>query len=837
VPEIGFAINRLQPSMRSMTRPPSPAIAAGTPGSAADWSVLAAAAILILSALGAYWNSFNVPFLLDDQWTITNNQSIRHLERMGDVLSPPSAGTTAARPLLNLSFALNYAGGGMSVRGYHAINWLIHVCAGLALLGIVRRTLLLPGLRPALTPHPSDMGGTPMPRGTGVPPVGLGCGTNAPQRPRYGEVALPLAAFAALLWTLHPLQTEAVTYISQRAESLMGLFYLLTLYCFIRAVPSVADVGRDRRIPPPRTAGFGDPALQQSAFGGSNLWLGLSVAACLCGMATKQVMVTAPVLVLLYDRAFVSGSFRAALANRRWYYVSLATTWVLLDFLMHHSPPAMTGVGFKAGISWTTYALTELRVVTGYLKLAFWPHPLVFDYGTEILTTDPWAVAPYALIIVAILVGIAIAWRRSPMTGFLGCWFFLILAPTSTVVPIAEQPMAESRMYLPLAAVVVLVTMGGYVLLSGKMLASREEFLATKRHKRSKVSAVTCVAPIGARESLAGVNTRFLRIFAANRIGHFQSLNSTVNWYYTVLGLVAVGLGALTIQRNHDYRSELSIWEDTLIGHRNTSRGHNNLGLALAKLPGRLPEAIAHYQEALRINPANAEAHNNLAYELTKTPGRLPEAMAHYEKALRLKPGFAEAHNNLAIVLAAMPGRLAEAMAHYETALRSNPDYAEAHYNFAIVLAKIPGRLTEAIAHYEAALRLKPDLAEAHYNLGMALMRMPGRLAEAIAHYEEALRLRPAYAEAHNNLGIALAQSSGRLAEAIAHCEEAVRLKPAFAEAHNNLAVAYAATGRLAAAISQAEIAARLDPASATFRDNLEKLKARNRPDFGRPIP
>jgi len=107
---------------------------------------------------------------------------------------------------------------------------------------------------------------------------------------------------------------------------------------------------------------------------------------------------------------------------------------------------------------------TELRVVTEYLKLAFWPHPLVFDYGTEILAIDPLKAAPYGLIIVAILAGGAIAWRRSPMAGFLGVWFFLILAPTSTVMPIAEQPMAESRMYLPLAAVVVLVTLGGYAL-------------------------------------------------------------------------------------------------------------------------------------------------------------------------------------------------------------------------------------------------------------------------------------------------------------------------------------------------------------------------------------
>jgi len=492
-------------------------------------------------------------------------------------------------------------------------------------------------------------------------------------------------------------------------------------------------------------------------------------------MATKQVMVTAPVLVLLYDRAFVSGSFRTSLANRRWYYVSLAVTWLLLGFLIYRSSLAAVSVGFQAGVSWPAYALTELRVVTEYLKLAFWPHPLVFDYGTEILATDPLAVVPYALIIVAILVGVVIAWRKSPMAGFLGVWFFLILAPTSTVVPIAEQPMAESRVYLSLAAVVVLVTLLSYAL---------------GRHRA-----------------------------------------------FVALGIVAAGLGALTVRRNCDYRSEPSIWEDTVARYPHTSRGHYNLGVALARDPSRLAEAIAHYKVALLLKPTYAEAHNNLGNALAQIPGQSAEAVAHYEEALRLKPNLADAHNNLAIALAAMPGRLPEAIAHYEAALRSKPDYAEAHYNLAIVLAKMPGRLAEAIAHYEEAVRLKPDFAGAHHNLGMALARVPGRLTEAIAHYEEALRNRPDYADAHNNLAIALAQIPGRLPEAIAHYEKALRLKPDYAEAHNNLAVAYAETGRLEAAIGHAEIAARLNPASTAIRDNLEKLKARNRPDFGRPIP
>ena len=533
-----------------MSGAPNAKVNADSRSAADGWRVLAVAAVLTLAALGAYWNSFSVPLQLDDQWAIVNNPSIRHLRRMGDVLSPPPIGPTAARPLLNLTLAVNFAGDDVSVRGYHVVNWLIHVCAGLVLLGIVRRTLLLPGLRS-----------------------------------RYGEAALPLAACAALLWTLHPLQTESVTYISQRAESLMGLFYLLTLYGFIRASASqFSDMGA---TPMPRlpvaAGGTGVPLadLQKTEM---RLWLSLSTGACLCGMATKQVMVTAPVLVLLYDRAFIGGSFRSALTNRRWYYASLAATWIWLGFLMHRSSLIAIGAGFQAGISWPMYALTELRVVTNYLRLALWPHPLVFDYGTEIYVTDPLLVLPYALIVVAILVVVVIAWCRSPMAGFLGCWFFLILAPTSTVVPVATQPMAESRMYLPLAAVVVLVTLLSY--------------------------------EPGRRRA------------------------------FVFLGIVAIGLGALTVWRNHDYRSEVSIWEDTLAKNPYSSRGHCQLGMAFAKIPGQLPAAIAQYEEAVRLKPDFVDARNDLAVIYAET-GRLDAAIEQMEIAARLNPASTGIRYNL----------------------------------------------------------------------------------------------------------------------------------------------------------------------------------------------
>jgi tetratricopeptide (TPR) repeat protein len=116
---------------------------------------------------------------------------------------------------------------------------------------------------------------------------------------------------------------------------------------------------------------------------------------------------------------------------------------------------------------------------------------------------------------------------------------------------------------------------------------------------------------------------------------------------------------------------------------------NNNLGIALAQVPGRLPEAIAEYQSALRIRPDYAVEHYNLGNALAQMPGRLPDAIAEYQAALRVRPDFAEAHNNLGNALAAMPGRLPEAIAEYQTALWIRPGYAEARDNLGNAMAHI----------------------------------------------------------------------------------------------------------------------------------------------------
>ena len=185
---------------------------------------------------------------------------------------------------------------------------------------------------------------------------------------------------------------------------------------------------------------------------------------------------------------------------------------------------------------------------------------------------------------------------------------------------------------------------------------------------------------------------------------------------FVALGLMAVGLGALTVRRNHDYRSELSIWEDTVAQFPHTSRGHSNLGMVLAEMPGRLPDAVAHCEEALRLKPTYAEAHNNLGMALAQIPGRMPDAIAHFKEALRLRPDFAEVHANFAMALAQMPGRIPDAITHYEAAVRFKPGFVDARINLAAAYAST-GRVDAAIGQLEIAARLDPASTAIRDNL------------------------------------------------------------------------------------------------------------------------
>jgi tetratricopeptide (TPR) repeat protein len=667
-------------------------------GAASGGAIALASAILALVAVACYHNSFVGAWVFDDHVGIVTNQNIRHLWP----LWAPMIGTV--RPLVAWSFAMNYALGGVNTWGYHAVNLAIHLAAALVLFGIVRRTL-----------------------------------SSGRLAARFGGAAWGLALAVALLWLVHPLQTQSVTYIYQRYESLMGLFFLLTLYGFIRA--------QDASHP--------------------NRWYAASVACCLLAVTSKEVAAVAPLLVLWYDRALVASSWRE-IVRRRWaYYVGLAGTWPILAALMLSQAHRFAGAGVlvvKNVTPWQ-YAISQPGVIAHYLRLCFWPTDLCIDYGWPVAATAV-AIIPPLLLIVALLALTAWAIFRWPAWSFLGAWFFLILAPTSSVFPIRDLAF-EHRMYLPLAAVVVGVVIGGWTV--GQWLVGREKTRAS-------------VLPI-----VGGALVAF----------------------------AAVAIGLLTLERNADYRSELIIWQDTVAKAPHNERAHGNLGLRLVG-GGRIDDGIAEYHKALEIRPDFLPVHNDLGLALSKS-GRFDEAIAHHERVLEFHPENPEAHNGLGVALAGRR-RIDEAIVQYQKAIELKPDYAEAHYNLGAAFAGYR-RLDEAIDQYQQALQIDPVYAEAYNNLGSALAHC-GRTDEAIVQLQKALEVRPDYANAHCNLGIVLADR-GRIDEAIDHYQKALELKPDYAAAQNNLGMALASRGRIAEAVAHFRKALELQPDFAEARKNL----------------
>src|SRR5665213_2236083 len=343
-------------------------------------AVLLAGAAIVLAGIAAYGGSFSGVMLYDDIPSIVENSTIHHLWPLWRVLATPATGalTTSGRPVLALSFALNHAISGVRVWSYHALNLLIHLLAGLTLFGIVRRTIAQVGT-----------GGPPV---RAVPESKAGTDGRA-ARPYL--LATSLAFSVALLWTVHPLQTEAITYIVQRAESLMGLFYLLTLYYFIRGA---------------------EKAARRESF----VWFGLCWLACLFGMATKEVMATAPLMVLFYDRTFLAGTFGEACRRRGKAYAGLAGTWLVLAVLVASTGGNRGGsVGFGIAVKWWAYGLTQFEAVARYLWLSLWPHPLVFEYGV-FWVRGAGEVVPYALPVLLLLAATIWGLLRPPHAGGAG---------------------------------------------------------------------------------------------------------------------------------------------------------------------------------------------------------------------------------------------------------------------------------------------------------------------------------------------------------------------------------------------------------------------------------
>lgn len=612
------------------------------------------AVLLVAAGVWAYANSFGGVFVFDDVPGIVHNPSIQSLWSPAQWFAAPPGSTPSGRPVLNVTLALNYALGGLDVAGYHALNLVAHLVAGLALFGVVRRTLQSPRLRA-----------------------------------RFGAVATPLAFAVALIWIVHPLNTEAVTYVVQRGESLAALFLLLTLYCAIRG------------------------------------WIWAAVLACALGMGSKETMVAAPALVVVWDHVF-----REEGARRRRLYGALFATLVVVLLPMLAETQGRTAVSrllghtpHAAGDAWTSwsYLWTQAGVIVHYLGLAFRPWPLVFDYYDWPRAQSPFDVLPQAVLITAVCALTVLAVVRRWPAGFAGAVFFLALAPTSSVLPIPTEVAAEHRMYLPLAAVVA-------------------------------VAVIAVFALVRSRLRPAGASARQTQ--AADAPGAGQALRMRIG-SALLLAVIGISSAGLTRARNLDYASDEALWGDTVRKRPGNARARINYGIDLMAA-NRHAEAEAQMRAALPLEmdpETRAQAYLQLGSALA-AQRRFDEGIASIERALELDPSIKEADVILGQAYADQ-GKDGPAVRHLLRALGRRPDMPillmRAGWLFATSRDPAVRDGARAAALAERAVRVTSEQDPVAYETAAAAYAEQGRPAAAVAAMDRALALTRARGDAQTS--------------------------------------------------------------------------------------
>jgi protein O-mannosyl-transferase len=495
--------------------------------------------------------------------------------------------------------------------------------------------------------------------------------------------------FVASLFAVHPLHVESVAWIAERKDVLSTLFWMLTMWAYVRYC-AAASRNAERRKPnaerrPPAT-GLRSPA--------SGPWYLLVMLLSALGLMAKPMLVTLPVTLLLLDvwplrRLSSELSLPRRSAQReggireKVPLFALAIASSIVTFIVQQQAGAVKEL---TSLPVSRRIANALVAYVSYIGKTLWPTNLaaIYPYPESIAG---WQVAA-TIAVLTIVTWLAVRVRRDHPYVLVGwLWYLVTLIPVIGLIQVGSQPVADRYAYVPLIGLFIIVAWGVPEILARRRVTTT--VLATA----AVVVVTTCV--VAAREQV------------------------------------------------HHWRSSITLWQHAVSVTTENYRAQGNLGHALAA-EGRLDEAIKHYSEAVRIRPGYAEAHNNLGLALVRQ-GRIEEAIPHYTEALRFLPDYFEAQSNLGAALAGT-GRYADAINHFSIAVRLQPDNLQArqnlvraHYEFGRVLAE-RGDIDQAIQQFLEALRLDPTNADGQYDLGVMFVRK-GDLRSALNRFEEALRI------------------------------------------------------------------------------------------------
>jgi tetratricopeptide (TPR) repeat protein len=487
------------------------------------------------------------------------------------------------------------------------------------------------------------------------------------------------SAFVAAVFAIHPLRVESVAWVAERKDVLSGLFFMLTLWAYVRYVQGPSGV---------ESRGPGAPAMPAPDHRRSIRDYGLVLLFFALGLMCKPMLVTLPFVLLLLDYWPLHRFSQPGGRSIPWRLIGEKIPLLALS-----GAACVTTLFAQAGARTPLGQLSlPLRVGNAvisyvtYLGQMFWPSGLAVLYPFSLKDVGAVAVMLSLVVLAGISTGVLLL-RRRPylLTGWL--WYLIMLVPVIGIVWVGTQSRADRYTYLP--------QIGLYLMLTW----AAADLGASWRHRRLVLGS-------GATIILAAL------IFCAHQQTSYWR-NSETLWTHTLACTADNIIGHNNLGNELTRQGEL----DEAIAHYQTAlqikpdyaEAHYNLAEALVK-KGGVDEAIFHYETALRIDPGYFDACNNLGNAFMRT-GRGDEAIAHYQRALQIQPDSAGAHVNLGNALFGQ-GRMDEAIAHYRRALQINPDFALAHYNLSKVLLQ-KGGVEEATTHYQRAVQLNPALAAA----------------------------------------------------------------------------------------------------------------------------
>ena len=694
-------------------------------------------ACLVLLIVVIYANTLNAPFQWDEDSFLVNNPIIKDLH----YFTNPSAakGLELYSGLINryigyLTFALNYKIHGFSVTGYHIVNIAIHIANSILVYFLVLLTF----------------------RGSGTWDQGPETRSPVPgsQSPVPGPWSLSpklVAFFSAAIFAVHPLQTEAVTYVFQRFASLAAMFYLLSIVMYIKA--RIGNGLNSKNVIPYSRITF----------------LLISLVSAVLAMKTKENAFTLPLVIVLYEFCFFSDSpspvapRRSSLVSRFLYLVPILLTLLIVPLTLmsqsgtHQLDPGAYGAKV---FSRNEYLFTQFRVIVTYLRLLFFPVNQNAAYYYPVFKSffDPQVLLSFLFLSALFGFGLwlILAKNRRPspiahsplpaasrplrLIGFGILWFFITLSVESSIIPL-PMLLDEYRMYLPSVGLIISIVTGVFWVFS-------RFTVHVSRPLASRFTAVLLVLAIGV-------------------------------------------LSVATHLRNEVWGDGIRLWEDIVKKSPGNVRAHDKLGL-LYMQKKLYDKAINEINIVIGMSPYYADAHHNLGV-IYQGRNMFDKAIEEYLIAISLNPALAEAHNNLGVCYKAL-NMFDKAIEQYMIAIKLKPDYADAHNNLGVIYLTL-NMPDKAMNELQIGVNLMPTDAKAHFYLGDAYLslNMPDK---AMEQYLMTVKLRPDYVEAHNNLG-GIYQAFNMLDKAVDELQIVIKLKPDYAEAYFNLGSLYYRMGQM----------------------------------------